>query len=43
MTEPDPYSDSTLTTNEIENFSGENLAYLEYPPYDWAAKVGYTP
>ena len=42
MTEPDSYSDKTFSVDEVEYPSEVNLAHIEYPPYDWAAKVGYT-
>ena len=41
MTEPDCYSDQAFTVDEIEYPSEVNLVYIEYPPYDWANKVGY--
>ena len=42
MTEPDSCSDQTSTFDEVEYLSEDSVAYIKYPPYDWATKVKYA-
>ena len=43
MTEPDYSADQALAANEDITLPEDSLACIEYPPYNWAASVGYTP
>jgi len=43
LTEQDSYSDQTFTVDEDIPHPEDSVACIEYPPYDWAAKVEYAP